>query len=96
MAFFKQQQALARQLGLALALLGRVALLFSLTWIIGLTEPVISSAAPGRWNLTTTRWPPSSRARCTWPIVPAASGCGSVPASASPSASRLPSVDAAE
>ena len=38
----KQQQALARQLGLALALLGRIALLFSLTWIIGLTEPVLS------------------------------------------------------
>ena len=34
--------ALARQIGLALALLGRLALLFSLTWIIGLTEPVLS------------------------------------------------------
>jgi predicted tellurium resistance membrane protein TerC len=38
----RHQQALARQLGLALALLGRIALLFSLTWIIGLTEPVVS------------------------------------------------------
>jgi predicted tellurium resistance membrane protein TerC len=38
----KNQQRLARQLGLALALLGRLALLFSLTWIIGLTEPVVS------------------------------------------------------
>ena len=38
----KHQQRLARQLGLALALLGRVALLFSLTWIIGLTAPVVS------------------------------------------------------
>src|SRR5215204_6237516 len=34
------QQRAARQLGLALALLGRVGLLFSLTWLIGLTEPV--------------------------------------------------------
>ncbi|MGD9510208.1 MAG: TerC family protein [Geminicoccaceae bacterium] len=38
----KHQQRLARQLGLALALLGRIALLFSLTWIIGLTAPVLS------------------------------------------------------
>ncbi len=38
----RHQQRLARQLGLALALLGRVALLFSLTWIIGLTRPVVS------------------------------------------------------
>jgi predicted tellurium resistance membrane protein TerC len=36
------QQRLARQIGLALALLGRLALLFSLTWIIGLTEPVFT------------------------------------------------------
>ena len=36
------QQRLARQIGLGLALLGRLALLFSLTWIIGLTEPVFS------------------------------------------------------
>ena len=36
------QQRAARQIGLALALLGRLALLFSLTWIIGLTEPVLS------------------------------------------------------
>jgi predicted tellurium resistance membrane protein TerC len=38
----RHQQRSARQIGLALALLGRLALLFSLTWIIGLTEPVIS------------------------------------------------------
>jgi predicted tellurium resistance membrane protein TerC len=37
-----EQQRLARQIGLALALLGRIALLFSLTWIIGLTEPVLT------------------------------------------------------
>jgi predicted tellurium resistance membrane protein TerC len=36
------QQRLARRIGLALALLGRIALLFSLTWIIGLTEPVLT------------------------------------------------------
>ena len=38
----RHQQRAARQLGLVLALLGRVALLFSLTWIIGLTRPVVS------------------------------------------------------
>ena len=38
----KHQQRMARQIGLALALLGRIALLFSLTWLIGLTEPVVS------------------------------------------------------
>jgi len=37
-----EQARLARRLGLALALLGRIALLFSLTWIIGLIEPVFS------------------------------------------------------
>src|SRR5918998_2929413 len=36
------QQRAARRIGLALALLGRLALLFSLTWIIGLTEPVLA------------------------------------------------------
>ena len=36
------QQRAARQIGLALALLGRLALLFSLTWIIGLTAPVFA------------------------------------------------------
>ncbi len=38
----KHQQPTARKLGLALALLGRLVLLFSLTWIIGLTEPIAS------------------------------------------------------
>ena len=38
----KHQQQAARQIGLALALLGRIALLFSLTWIIGLTEPMFT------------------------------------------------------
>ena len=41
------QQRLARQIGLALALLGRLALLFSLTWIIGLTAPVFSIGEHG-------------------------------------------------
>jgi predicted tellurium resistance membrane protein TerC len=36
----RHQQPLARRIGLSLALLGRVALLFSLTWMIGLTEPI--------------------------------------------------------
>ena len=38
----KHQQPAARRIGLALALLGRVALLFSLTWIIGLTAPILT------------------------------------------------------
>ncbi len=37
-----EQARLARRLGLALALIGRIALLFSLTWIIGLVDPVFS------------------------------------------------------
>jgi predicted tellurium resistance membrane protein TerC len=35
-----EQQARARYIGLALALVMRVILLFSLTWVIGLTEPL--------------------------------------------------------
>src|SRR5688572_11495885 len=38
----KPQQQAARRIGLALALLGRLVLLFSLTWIIGLTEPIFT------------------------------------------------------
>jgi len=38
----EDQQARARQLGLSLALFTRIALLFSLAWIIGLTEPMFS------------------------------------------------------
>jgi predicted tellurium resistance membrane protein TerC len=41
----KHQQQLARRIGLALALLGRIILLFSLTWIIGLTAPVFTVMA---------------------------------------------------
>lgn len=37
-----QQQARARNLGLTLAMLFRIALLFTITWIIKLTEPVFS------------------------------------------------------
>ena len=36
------QQDLARRAGLGLALASRIALLFSLTWVIGLTEPLFS------------------------------------------------------
>ena len=36
------QQRQARQLGLALAMLSRLALLFSLSWLIGLTAPLFS------------------------------------------------------
>jgi predicted tellurium resistance membrane protein TerC len=35
-----QQQAMARRIGLGLALLARILLLFSLTWMIGLTAPI--------------------------------------------------------
>ena len=37
-----------------------------------------TSSASGRWTLTTTGWPSAIRARCTWAIVPAASGSGSI------------------
>ncbi len=46
-----EQQARARYIGLALALLIRVALLFSLSWVIGLTAPlfsVLNQAISGR------------------------------------------------
>ena len=46
-----EQQAKARYIGLALALVMRVILLFSLTWVIGLTEPlftVFSQQVSGR------------------------------------------------
>ena len=38
----REQQGRARRLGLALAMLMRIALLFSLTWIIQLTQPLFS------------------------------------------------------
>ena len=38
----QHQQKIARQIGLAMALLGRIVFLFSITWIIGLKEPVIT------------------------------------------------------
>jgi predicted tellurium resistance membrane protein TerC len=47
----KAQQARARAIGLALAMLSRIALLFSLTWIIRLTAPlftVLSQEISGR------------------------------------------------
>ena len=41
----KPQQASARLLGLSLAMLTRILLLLSLTWVMGLTEPVITLLA---------------------------------------------------
>lgn len=38
----KEQQAKARTIGLSLAILTRIALLFSLSWIIGLTAPLFN------------------------------------------------------
>ncbi|HSM71480.1 MAG TPA: TerC family protein [Anaerolineales bacterium] len=38
----KEQQARARSTGIALAVITRIILLFSLSWIIGLTEPLFS------------------------------------------------------
>jgi predicted tellurium resistance membrane protein TerC len=43
----KEQQARARTLGLSLALLIRVALLFSLSWVIGLTAPLFDLFGQG-------------------------------------------------
>ncbi len=37
-----EQQPKARYIGLALALIMRVILLFSLTWVMGLTEPLFT------------------------------------------------------
>jgi predicted tellurium resistance membrane protein TerC len=39
-----EQQAMARRIGLGLALLARILLLFSLTWMIGLTAPILEIA----------------------------------------------------
>ena len=44
---------------------------------------LISVSAVGRCTLTTTRSPPASVARCTWAIVPDASGSGSMLANTS-------------
>jgi predicted tellurium resistance membrane protein TerC len=41
------QQALARRLGLALALISRLGLLFTLSWLAGLTEPLFSVFGEG-------------------------------------------------
>ena len=38
----ESQQATARRIGLGLALLARIVLLFSLTWLIGLTQPIFA------------------------------------------------------
>lgn len=38
-----ERQPMARRLGLGLALLGRIVLLFSITWIIGLTRPLFEA-----------------------------------------------------
>lgn len=38
----KDQQAMARNLGLAFALITRLLLLFSLSWLMGLTEPLLT------------------------------------------------------
>ena len=43
----QHQQARARQTGLALALVTRIALLLSLVWIIGLTTPIITIIGKG-------------------------------------------------
>lgn len=44
----KEQQDRARQLGLAAALLSRLALLFSISWVMRLTEPLFEFVRP--WN----------------------------------------------
>ena len=47
----EHQRAMARRLGLGLALLARLGLLFSLSWVMGLTEPwftVFAQAISGR------------------------------------------------
>lgn len=44
----KEQQNRARQLGLAAALISRLALLFSISWVMKLTEPLFELVRP--WN----------------------------------------------
>jgi predicted tellurium resistance membrane protein TerC len=44
----KEQQARARVLGLGFAMLTRIALLFSITWLIGLTAPLFSIPVMGQ------------------------------------------------
>jgi predicted tellurium resistance membrane protein TerC len=47
----ERQQPLARRIGISLALLTRLALLFSITWVMGLTDPlfaVLGRAVTGR------------------------------------------------
>ena len=43
----KEQQAKARNIGLILAMVLRIALLFALVWIIGMNEPLFSIDLPG-------------------------------------------------
>lgn len=50
----QSQQKKARQLGLALAMITRVLLLLSLTWVMGLTSPLFNL---GDWiNITNAEW----------------------------------------
>ena len=44
-----ERQNAARQVGLSLALITRLALLASITWIIGLTQPVFEIFQPARF-----------------------------------------------
>jgi predicted tellurium resistance membrane protein TerC len=47
----RQQRAFARRMGLSLAMITRLALLFSISWVMGLTEPwvtIFSQAISGR------------------------------------------------
>ena len=47
----QKQRVLARRIGLALAMIARLALLFSISWVMGLTEPwltLFSHASSGR------------------------------------------------
>lgn len=43
----QSQQARARQIGIGMALITRLALLFSITWVMGLTKPVVTVLSKG-------------------------------------------------
>jgi predicted tellurium resistance membrane protein TerC len=60
----EERQALARRLGLGLALIMRVLLLLSLSWVIGLTAPLFTvSAASSSSARAPSRSTRTSRAR---------------------------------
>lgn len=59
-----EQRQKARRIGISLALIMRIGLLFSIAWLVSLTTRSSTSASPGRWastgNLASTRPSPGA------------------------------------